>query len=150
MNPILTIEGVPVYWDGTTVSFTAPAMVDVDGTGPHHGDPCAQSTTSLRVQGRSLNADVDCYVVVPPQVLAAVQPVVLGSACLVTNTSNGLTCQAVVGDVGPHAKIGELSRACAIALGIPSSPVSGGIEDHVIRYEITPGQPADGYNLQPA
>ena len=34
--------------------------------------------------------------------------------------------EAVVGDIGPRLGLGELSVACAKALDIPDSPISGG------------------------
>lgn len=59
-----------------------------------------------------------------------------------TNTRNGKTCSAVVGDIGPHRKLGEISIACAAALGIDPSPTRGGEERHVVEYVIEPGVPA--------
>jgi hypothetical protein len=53
----------------------------------------------------------------------------------------GKTTDAVVGDIGPRHKLGELSVACAKALDIPHSPISGGVDDGV-HNEIIPGQPA--------
>lgn len=141
MSTILAvIEKEPITLaDNGRIYYHAKAAVDTDGTGDHHGDPCAQSQTSLRHEGKSLNADVDIYIVVPPTILKGVSPIVLGCQAKVTNETNGKSVDAVVGDVGPHLKIGEISRACAVALGINPSPVSGGMDEHHCYYEIFPG-----------
>lgn len=139
---------------GVFLEWTAGMMVDVDGSGLSHGDPCYQPDTTLHLNGAPLNADLDRYIVVPPQIRNAVMPIVMGCQAQVINTDNGLHTDAVVGDVGPHKKIGEASRAVALALSINPSPVSGGEERHVIRYRIRPGIAAvvlgKAYDLQPA
>jgi len=154
IRTLAIIEGEPISWDGTTVSYMAKAAVDSDGIGPSHGDPDWQGDTSLHHNGNALNADVDKYIVVPPAIINGVGPVVLGSQARVINRKTMLTTAAVVGDIGPHAKLGEISVACARALGINPSPVNGGEDSHCIHYEITPGLPAvvDGvaYSLQPS
>lgn len=139
--PILaTIEGeaITLHEDGH-LSFKAKAAVDTDGSGPLHGDPCAQKDTSLHVNDKALNADIDIYIVVPPSILNGVAPVVLGCKAHVRNTLNGKETDAVVGDIGPRKKLGEISVACASALGINPSPNSGGEDSHVIEYQIWPG-----------
>ncbi|PYJ80472.1 MAG: hypothetical protein DME69_00520 [Verrucomicrobia bacterium] len=52
---------------------------------------------------------------------------------------------AVYADVGPASKIGEGSIALAAALGVPSSPKSGGVA-HGIVYIVFPGS-AQGWPL---
>jgi hypothetical protein len=78
----------------------------------------------------------------------------MGCDAQVTNTLNGRQTYAVVGDIGPRKKLGEISCACASAIGLNPSPVIGGIDEHVIVYVIWPGKAAvvDGktYHLQPA
>lgn len=155
MRVIATIEGEPIteLSDGS-VTYRAKAAVDTDGSGPLHGDPDAQAETSLKLGGKSLNADLDCYVIVPPAIIRGVKGIVLGSQAHVVNLKTGLSCDAVVGDIGPHKKLGELSVACAHSLGIPPSPVDGGLEEHVVFYHIRPGVPAvvngKQYALQPS
>lgn len=133
------------------VTFTAKAAIDGDGTGPSHGDPDYQSHTTYKPD---LNADVDRYIVVPPAIIRSVVPVVIGCQVEIHNRLTDLRTTAVVGDVGPKHKLGEISIATAKALGIPSSPTTGGEEEHVIDYVIFPGIPAtvDGktYHLQPS
>ena len=56
-----------------------------------------------------------------------------------TNIKNGHTTDAVVGDIGPRDKLGEVSVACAAALGIDPSPTPGGTSAHIIHYSLNPG-----------
>jgi len=44
---------------------------------------------------------------------------VKGCSAVVTNTQNGRSVQAVVADGGPSDKLGEISLACARAIGVP-------------------------------
>lgn len=152
MRTIATIEGHDIIeQDDLSVTFTAKAAIDGDGSGASHGDPDFQPRTSLRLNGVSLNSDIVPYIVVPPAIIQGVKPIVLGSRAVVGFGRR--TVEAVVGDVGPHAKLGEISIACAEALGIPSSPNTGGV-DSGVEYTIYPGTPAlaNGvqYQLQPS
>lgn len=154
MRLIATIQGEPVteLGDGS-VTYKAAAMVDTDGSGSLHGDKFGQPDTSLHLNGKALNADEDRYVVVPPIIITSVKSMVLGCQAFLANISNGRSTPAVVGDIGPKRKLGEISVACAKALGIDPSPVSGGEERHVIHYSLIPGKKAvvNGkvYKLQP-
>lgn len=91
------------------------------------------------------------FIVVPPQIRQKPAGVVLG--CKARVTYNGISVDAVVADIGPHSKIGELSIAAANALKIPSSPRNGGIDAKEIFYELWPGCSAQvngvTYELQP-
>jgi hypothetical protein len=155
MRVIDTIEGEQILENpyDQSVSFKAKAAVDTDGSGPLHGDPCAQRDTSLHRQGKALNADEDCYIVVPPAIIQGTKGIVLGCQAFATNTKNGKHTEAVVGDVGPHKKLGEISVATARALGINPSPNTGGVDEHIIEYRLFPGTPAvvngKHYTLQP-
>lgn len=152
---IATIEGEPIVEnDDLSVTYRAKGAIDGDGIGPSHGDPDYQNATTLQHNGTSLNADVDKYIVVPPAIIQGVKGVVMGCQAHVINTLNGLESYAVVADRGPKLKLGEISIALANALGIPSSPTTGGEERHILRYTIRPGVPAvvdeTRYTLQPA
>jgi hypothetical protein len=138
---IATIEGedITVGNDGI-IRYRSKAAIDGDGSGSSHGDPDFQNDTSLHFQGAALNADHVPYIVVPPAIIQGVAQIVLGSKATVSY--KGSTCDAVVGDIGPHAKLGEISIACAAALGIPSSPTEGGEDRHLVDYAISPGVPA--------
>jgi hypothetical protein len=155
MRIIATIDGEQILenpYDGK-ITFKAKAAVDTDGSGPLHGDPCAQRDTSLHWRGKALNADEDRYIVVPPAIIQGVKGIVLGCQAHAKNIKNGHETEAVVGDVGPHKKIGEVSVATAKALGINPSPTSGGVDEHIIEYTIRPGVAATvngkAYTLQP-
>ena len=126
---------------------------DLLGTDGHGG---LYSATTYRWTGRPIaTAYVDAatvpYIVVPPQVRLQAKGIVMG--CKGRIIYRGRSVNAVVADVGPHTKIGEISIAAAEALGIPSSPLTGGVSNGV-QYEIWPGVPAvvngETYELQPA
>lgn len=154
MRIIATIEGEPIIEDDDEkVSYRAKAAIDCDGAGSSHGDPYYQPDTSLHLNDLPLNADVDKYIVVPPGIINGVKGVVLGCLAHVRNSRNDRDTFAVVGDIGPHKKLGEISCACAAAIGLDPSPTHGGTDSHVIEYTIWPGRAAevDGkrYDLQP-
>ena len=97
------------------------------------------------------------FIVVPPMIIDGVAGVVLGCRAVVTNTENGQTVEAVVADRGPSNHLGEISVACAKALGIPTGgtyPANGGGADSDINYQLFPGVPAVvnevTYPLQPS
>lgn len=140
----------PIWNHNGRVAFVADLDVDVDGIGSSHGDPYYQPQTSLRVNGRYLNADIERFIVVPPLIIKKVLPVVLGCKARVTDLRTGESVDAVVGDVGPTRKTGEASRAVALALDIDPSPIDGGEDEPCILYELWPGIPAPGYRLQPS
>jgi hypothetical protein len=126
------------------------------------GDPCPGafvSPTSLHLPGRDgrplpnsspfkyVDAATVPFVVVPPMIIRGVAGVVMGCRAIVTNTTNGKSVEAVVADGGPANKLGEISLACAKAIGVPvdegsAHPAnSGGIaaNSHVIHYRLFPG-----------
>ncbi len=152
---IASIEGEEITeWGDGSVSFRAKAAIDSDGSGPSHGDKFYQSNTSLHLDGKPLNSDLDRYVVVPPAIIKGVKGIVLGCHAVVTNIKNGLRTEAVVADIGPRHKLGEVSIACAKALGINPDPVNGGTQAHICQYSIYPGRAASvegkNYELQPS
>lgn len=155
MRTIAIIEKVLIAErsDGV-VHYIANAAIDCDGSDNRHNDPCWQADTSLHHNGKPIDAESVPYVVVPPAIIAGVKPVVLGSLALVTNTKTGKSTKAVVADVGPRRKIGELSCECARRIGLNGNPNYGGTDEDIIRYEIHAGTPAviDGitYQLKPS
>lgn len=154
MKIIATIEGEQIVeHDDGSVTYKSKAAIDTDGSGPLHGDPDAMADTSLHQDGKALNADIDKYIVVPPAIIDGVEGVVMGCQAHLQNQLNWLQTDAVVGDIGPHKKLGEISRATAMALDIDPSPISGGMDEHKVFYTIYPGRAAvvDGkqYTLQP-
>lgn len=95
-----------------------------------------------------VNAETVPYVVVPPLIVQATTGIVRGCKAVVSYKGRSVEC--VVADRGPSGKIGELSIAAARALGIPSSPRTGGVSGGVVLYELWPGIAAAGFTLQPA
>ena len=133
-----------------TVLFTAGARIDCDGSGgnPDH-DPYFQDDTTLHgPDGKALNAYKTPFIVVPPVVCKRTKGIVLGATALVKNVFNNHTCVAVVGDIGPRHKIGEMSPACAVALGLDGNPNHGGTSSKCIEYEIQVGKPAEVNGVQ--
>jgi len=70
----------------------------------------------------------------------------LGDFAVVIDRQSGQLAEAIFADVGPRGKIGEASIALADALGVPSSPRQGGVDQGII-YVVFPGsgnsQPRD-------
>jgi hypothetical protein len=137
---IETIEGHHIILeDDGRITYTAKAAIDDDGSGPSLGDPDFQPDTNRHLGGKALDATKVRYIVVPPSIISAVKPIVLG--CQAHVSFKGNTVDAVVGDVGPSQKIGEISVKCAKDLGIPHSRTTGGVSGGV-HYEIITGQPS--------
>lgn len=88
------------------------------------------------------------YIVVPPQIIFGVHGVVCG--CKARVSYRGRTIDCVVADQGPSNLVGELSIAAARSLGINPSPRHGGTDTPRVQYELWPGTPAPGFELQPA
>lgn len=166
---VLGNAGEPGNWYGV-----------VTNTGMRNGKPVIQkktdpcpgayiSATSLYLPGENGEALPDSspfkyvdsatvpYMVVPPMIINGVPDIVLGCRCLVTNSKTGKTTEAVVADVGPSNHLGEISIACAKAIGVSTGTThpanGGGAVSPTIRYQLFPGVPAvlNGvtYPLQP-
>ena len=95
-----------------------------------------------------VDAETVPYIVVPSLIIQHTAGVVRGCKARVTLGDKSVDC--VVADKGPKNKIGELSIAAARAIGLPSSPRTGGTEKAEILYELWPGVAAPGFVLQPA
>lgn len=158
MNKIGTIEGCPIYHghdkEGREfVKFKAKAAICCDGMKRNtYGDEYWQPQTAYQNGGKYLNPVTVRYIVVPPFIISAVEPIVLGSESAVENTRNKMQTDAICGEVGPKDKLGEMSCACAQAVGLNPNPNYGGTDDKIIIYTIYVGEPAvvDGkkYKLQ--
>jgi hypothetical protein len=130
-------------------------ILDADAQPKIFADGVIASRTWYVHPGKSRNdpaAYVDSetipYIVVPPLVIKKTRGVVCGCKARVTFRDQVVDC--VVADRGPRTKIGELSIAAARALGIPSSPRTGGRSQPDVLYELWPGVAAPGYELRPA
>lgn len=93
-----------------------------------------------------VDAETVPYIVVPPVIVQSTKGTVCGCRARVTWKGKSVDC--VVADKGPAGKIGELSIAAARALGMPSSPRSGGCTKPEVFYELWPGIAAEGFELQ--
>jgi len=107
------------------------------------------STTSLEDPNcdrkdprRYVNAEAVNFIVLPGRLGLGAK---LGDFAVVIRPATGVYDYAVYADVGPASKIGEGSIALAAALGVPSSPKSGGVA-HGIVYIVFPGS-AQGWPL---
>ncbi len=124
-SPLMMAKG-PLTYSGTL-------KIDDDGAGSSHGDPNHDPKTSMQINGRSLNADINSYVVVPHWLLG--QGVKVGDRVDVivglywTDTgayASSNIISSIVGDVGPDDKgVGEISIAAARALGFGTRDVNG-------------------------
>jgi hypothetical protein len=155
---ILANAGHPGNWFGVvtdTGTTTGTPMLQ----GPT--DPCPGayvSATSLHLfdqHGQRLpdaapfkyvDAATVPFIVVPPMIIRGVVGIVLGCRCVVTNTRTGQRVEAVVADRGPSDHLGEISVACAQAIGVPTGTThpanGGGAPSPTIHYQLFPGTAA--------
>ena len=156
---LLANAGSPGNWYGV-VTDTGEDNGTPIVQGPN--DPCPGafvSATSLHLPGKDgkplpksspfkyVDSATVPFMVVPPMIIKGVAGVVMGCRAVVTNTKNNKSVEAVVADAGPRNKLGEISLACAKAIGVPAGegakyPAnSGGIDasSHVIHYRLFPG-----------
>ena len=158
---VTTIEGVSAWAnDDNSVTWLSLLRIDGDGRGGNvQKDPCFQSDTTLHEKLPDgtivpLDSETENYAVSPPQLIQGVPGIVMGCQGFATNIRTGQRAPFVMGDEGPSSRFGEGSIALAEALGIPSSPTTGGTDDHIIAWQIFPGQAAFvggiQYDLRPA
>jgi hypothetical protein len=156
----------------TGLDFTANAGEPGDwwgvktDTGKSSGKPLVNpgnglwiSDTSLHLNGQPINAEIVPGIVVPKWWAESVEGVVLGCRGEMTFLDTGITANVVVFDIGPN--FGEASIAAHIVCRNLGSEIlndidalralvrHGGISKYSFRYQIYPGVPAPGFNLQP-
>jgi hypothetical protein len=152
---VVIADSVPIFvgLDGGYVCFISDLDVCNDGSGPSHRDPTYQSQTAYYNGGKFLNADVDKYIVIPPQVRSMVAPKVMGCQARMTNLKTGKWSTAVCGEIGPDYITGEAAYCLAKELN-PSITHNTGDSRIIYLYELWPGIAAnvDGkqYKLEPA
>jgi len=163
---ILNVGGVPVrifMLEGREcIQFLSGATIDGDGDPTNlFNDPHWQRTTSLTVRGRPVDSLTVPFIVLPPVVIRAVKGIVLGCFAEVLRLSTYASARyssgepvqprdpdvvsgiyAVVADVGPKNRIGEISVAAAQGLGIPHSALNGGLSQPHLLTTVFPGLPA--------
>jgi hypothetical protein len=131
-RPIIQRENDPC--PGAHVSATSLHLPGADGNPLPHSSPF-----------KYVDSATVPFIVVPPMIIRGVAGVVMGCRAVVTNTRNGKTVEAVVADGGPSNHLGEISVACAKALGIPTGgthPANGGGAESGINYQLFPDVPA--------
>jgi Fungal chitosanase of glycosyl hydrolase group 75 len=155
MKTLLTIQPVTIYQAlvGRYVKFISDLDICNDGSGPAHGDPSYQAQTAYYNSGKYLNADVDKYIVIPPQIRYMVAPVVMGCQARLTNLKTGVWHAAMTGDIGPDQKTGEAAYCLAKIIN-PDVTHNAGDQELIYLYELWPGLPAKvgdtTYKLEPA
>src|SRR5262245_16906043 len=112
LEPLMTIGSVTIYAtpDGKYCCMVTNLDVCTDGTGDHHGDKTPLDETAYNPY---LNADVDRYIVLPPQLRTGVDPVVMGCQAKLTRLDSMHSSPAVVGEIGPSDKTGEAAYCLA-------------------------------------
>jgi len=157
LTVMCTIAHVDVHYQARTATVKeyvcyGPTIlnVDDDGAGPSQGDPDYQNDTTLHKDGKPLNALVDRWGVVPPQIIRGTVGDMMGCVGRVTRISTGEFVWIVAGDEGPPDKLGEGSQATVKELGDDDNPIRGGDDAHDYIWEWWPGQAAPGYELQAA
>jgi len=102
--------------------------VDTDGSGSwrHPEDGCRQSQTSLKVNGRSLDTDKDCFVALPPSVREK-YGIQVGDKGFLIRQDTQQAVPVVFGDVSPerHWNRGEPEASCAALRGLGFDNISG-------------------------
>jgi hypothetical protein len=134
---------VPIFTavDVDYVAFISDLDICNDGSGPAHGDKHHQSETAYYNGGKFLNADVDKYIVIPPQVRKMVAPAVMGCQGRITNLLTASWHAAVTGEIGPDDKTGEAAY-CLAKLINPDVKHNSGDKSRQYLYELWPGIPA--------
>ena len=141
------IQGADDPCPGAFVSATSLHLPDANGDKLPHTSPF-----------KYVDSATVPFMVVPPMIVNGVAGIVLGCRCVVTNTRNGRSVEGVVADGGPSNHLGEISVACAKAIGVPTGTAhpanGGGASAPTIQYQLFPSTAAvvNGvtYPLQPS
>lgn len=155
MKELITIGGVTIneFSDCRYINFISDLDVCNDGSGPEHDDPSYQPQTAYYNGGNFLNADVDKYIVIPPQIRSMAPGVVMGCQGRLTNLKTGVSHAAVVGEIGPDDITGEAAY-CLAKIVNPDVTHNCGDDDAAYLYELWPDKPAvvngKTYKLEPA
>jgi len=155
LQVLLEVGNVTIYTtpNGDYICFVSDLDVCTDGTGDHHGDKSPQDETAYYNGGKFLNADVDHYIVIPPQVRMMPAPVVMGCQAKLTRLDSQKSHAAVTGEIGPDTKTGEAAICLAQYIN-PAVTANSGDSRLIYFYELWPGVPAvvgnKHYKLEPA
>ena len=139
---LITIEPVIIYRMGEHyAAFVSDLDICNDGSGPDHDDPYHKSETAYWNGGKYLNADVDKYIVIPPQVREELNGTVMGCQARLTNLKTGAWYAGVMGEIGPDDKTGEAAY-CLAKIVNPSITYNAGDKERIYLYELWPDIPA--------
>lgn len=114
--------------------------VDTDGSGAwrHTEDPYRQSQTSMKLNGRYLDTDKDCFVALPPSVRER-YGIEVGDRGFLIRSDTQQAVPVVFGDVSPekHWARGEPEASCAALRALGFNDVSGvnGV-DKDVRFQL--------------
>jgi Fungal chitosanase of glycosyl hydrolase group 75 len=123
------------------IFFFGDCDEDKDGSPDWHNDPTGDSNTSLHYNGTPLNGNVIPFIVIPPEIANLSAEKFLG--CVGMIEWHGKAQAVVVGDAGPHNKVGEASSAALAFIGAPTTHNgNGGIDAQEVLFRIWPGVPA--------
>ncbi len=124
-DPIVQTAGQPA--PGAYISETSLRLLNAAGTFDRKDPMCYVDAATVP------------YLVICPELLRAVSPIVMGCRAVLTNTENGKQVDAVVADGGNSNEMGEISLAASQALGIRGN--ARGVEDtgRLLTIEIYPG-----------
>ena len=143
---VIANAGHPGDWWGVVTDTGQASGTPVVQTG---NDPKPGAYISANGQGlpdRSPFKYVDSatvpYISLPHLVIQRAQGIVLGCRCVITNSRNNASVEGVVADSGNNDHIGEISVACAKAIGLrvgdPHEANGGGTSQAVISYQFFP------------
>jgi len=128
-------------WGKDIIVTNAAGEPYVDNNGSLYSKTAYYFPNKMEEQpDKYLDSETINYICIPPQLRKIVKGVVLGCFCQVRHERSGVTISAMVGDIGPRKKTGEISISLARQLGLNPSPRIGGTNDRIIRYTIFPGQ----------
>src|SRR6516225_8912539 len=93
--------------------FVSDLDICNDGSGAAFNDPHYRPATAYQNGGKFLNAGVDPYIVLPMQTRKLFKKKVMGCQAKLTNLATDLSCDAMVGELGPTNKTGEAAYCLA-------------------------------------
>lgn len=131
-------------WERTKggIWFIGDADIDADGGNNPDDDRFWQPETTLKLRGKSIDAESVAGMVVPGWLPHRVGPIVLGCIGRVTNLDTMQSYPCVVHDTGPLRKTGEITPFLAKQIGINPNSNHGGEDRPTLLYECWPGEAA--------
>lgn len=134
-----------ILWEDTSTGlcwYVSDGDIDGDGGKNVDKDPDWQKDTALHFEGKPIDALSVAGIVVPTWLPGKVKGIVLGCQAEVINLTNMKGCPAVVHDLGPTNKNGEITPYLAQQLGVNSNAKTGGEDDPIFLFRFWPGKAA--------